>query len=333
MRVPVALAALILLSAPFSSALDSSERLERIIEKAHDHYFNLEYDESIAAYREAISLDPDNPRLYNQVASATLYRELHRLGLLETSAFKNDELLERSRPAVDRAVRQSVIDALGRSRDLAEKQLKAKPRDPMARFALATSYGLQANYQFMLDKAYFTALRSGQKAKKQASRLLKDNPEFVDGLLIVGAQEYVIGSLPWAARALVALGGVSGSKTKGEQMVVRVSRDGRLARYEARLLLVLLYRRERRPLEAASQLEALIEAFPRNYVLRLELGSMYVDADEKQRALETLRTARRMTRQNEQRYGRMPERLREALDRKIAELEKAIAAPPAAVVD
>jgi len=332
-RVPVALAAVILVSALFSPALGSSESLERVIEKAHDHYFNLEYDESIAAYREAISLDPDNPRFYNQLASATLYKELHRLGLLETSAFKNDELLERSRPEVDRDVRQSVIDALKRSRDLAEKQLKAEPHDPTARFALAVGYGLQANYQFMLDKAYFTALRSGQTAKKQANRLLKDNPEFVDGLLIVGAQEYVIGSLPWAARALVALGGVSGSKTKGEQMVVRVSRGGRWARYEARVLLALLYRRERRPLEAASQLEALIEAFPRNYVLRLELGSMYVDADEKQRALETLRTARRMTRRNEHRYGRMPERLREALDRKIAELERTSAIAPAAAVD
>jgi Tfp pilus assembly protein PilF len=138
--------------------------------------------------------------------------------------------------------------------------------------------------------------------------------------------------LPWAVKALITIGGIRGNKEKGQQIIARVANEGNLVRNEARVLLALLYRRERRPLDAAKLIEGLIEEFPRNYVLHLELAGMYSDADNKPRALQIFRNARGMVLNDEHRFGRMPTRLRDALDRRIDALEQEQSAGSESVV-
>ena len=41
--------------------------------QGHDHYFNLEYDEAIADYRRLLNSDPNDPAVYNHIATAILY--------------------------------------------------------------------------------------------------------------------------------------------------------------------------------------------------------------------------------------------------------------------
>ena len=293
------------------------------IRQGHDHYFNLEYDEAIASYRKALELDPADPNTYNHIATAILFKELNRLGMLETSAFKKDnKFLALEKPQPDPQAAESFRKYLLDGREKAEQILKEKTRDRMAWFALAQNYALQANYQFMIEKSYVGALRNGQRARGYSNKLRKHYPEFIDGYLVAGVQEYVVGSLPWAVRALIVLGGIRGNKEKGEEWVTMVADKGTLIRTEARVLLSLLYRRERRPLEAAELLEGLIAEFPRNYVLRLELAAMYEDAQKFDRALEIFQKAQDMVQNKVPGYARMPERLRSALERKIEELEK-----------
>jgi predicted Zn-dependent protease len=187
---------------------------------------------------------------------------------------------------------------------------------------------LEANYLFMVDKSYIAALRAGNKARRYSDELRAIDPQYVDAYLVAGVQEYVVGSLPWAVRALVALGGIHGNKEKGRGWVERVADEGDALQTEARVLLALLYRRERRPLDAAKVLEGLIEQFPRNYVLRLELASMYLDAGEVDQGLGVLLTADRMVSNDENHYGRMPQRLRDALSRKIRTVREELQKTP-----
>jgi tetratricopeptide (TPR) repeat protein len=293
------------------------------VREGHNHYFNLEYEQAVANYRQALEINADDPNTYNHVATAILFKELNRLGMLETSAFKEDnQFLEREKPQPDPKVAEEFRKYLFEGRTRAEAILEKEPRDRMAWFALAQNYGLQANYQFMIEKSYVAALRNGQRARGFSNKLRKHYPEFTDGYLVAGVQEYVVGSLPWAIRALIALGGVRGSKQQGEEWVTMVADRGELVRTEARVLLTLLYRRERRPLQAAELLEGLIAEFPRNYVLRLELAAMYEDAQKFDRALETFRQTQELVVRGAPGYSRMPERLRGALERKIKQLEQ-----------
>jgi tetratricopeptide (TPR) repeat protein len=322
--IPTLLLSVVLALLPASAPAATEEEFTR---QGHNHYFNLEYEDAVASYRQALALDPADPNTYNHIATAILFQELNRLGMLETSAFKEDnKFLERDKPEPDPQVADKFLEYLVEGRSRAEKVLEAKPRDRMAWFALAQNYGLQANYQFMIEKSYIAALRNGQRARGYSNRLRKHYPEFVDGYLVAGVQEYVVGSLPWALRALIALGGIRGSKQRGEDWVTLVADKGTLVRTEARMLLTLLYRRERRPLDAAELLEGLIAEFPRNYVLRLELAAMYEDAQKFDNALEIFLRTKDLVDQDAPGYGRMPERLRGALERKIKQLREKLSA-------
>jgi tetratricopeptide (TPR) repeat protein len=292
----------------------------------HSHYFNLEYDEATDAYNHLVAENPQDALAYNHLATALLFKELLRLGMLETSAFKGDnQFLKREKPQPDPALKDRFEKTLLEGRRLAEATIEKSPDDKTALYALSNNYGLQGNYDFMIDKSYFSALRNGSRARKYANQLIKKHPEFVDAYLVAGVHEYVVGSLPWIVKMMAAIGGIRGSKEKGERYVARVAQEGQLARNEARSLLTILLRRERRPLEAAALLEGLTRDFPRNYVFYLELGSMYEDAGELERALGVFRSVRQKVSTNEHRFGRMPERSTEAVDRKIKDLEQQLA--------
>jgi hypothetical protein len=311
--------AALLLGAQTSAA----QSAQALTERADDHYFNLEDEEAIRDYYAAMAASRPSGEIWNRIGTTILYQELNRLGMLETSAFRGDnEFLIQEKPKPDPEVRKRFLGALAESRRLAEGELKKNPKQKTALFVLSQNYGLEANYLFMIDKSYLAALRAGNKARKYSDELRAIDSEYVDAYLVAGVQEYVVGSLPWAIRALVAFGGIHGSKEKGRAWVERVADEGDSLQTEARVLLALLYRRERRPLDAAKVLEGLIGQFPRNYVLRLELASMYLDAGQRDKGLNVLLTADRMVRNNESRYGRMPQRLRDALSRKIDAVRK-----------
>ncbi len=293
--------------------------------RGHDHYFNLEYDEAIEDYRRLLAAHPDDLGAHNHMATAVLFKELLRLGMLETSAFKGDnEFLKREKPKPDPAVREAFESLLAEGKERALAGLEPTPTDAEALYSLSNNHALQANYQFMVDKAYFPALRNGRRAEKYSKKLRKKHPDFVDAYLVSGVQQYVLGSLPWPIKVLVAFGGMRGDKVKGEAWVRRVAENGKYARHHARSLLAILVRREKRPMEAAEILEGLGKDFPRNYVLPLELGSMYQDAREDQLALNVFRDAKNKQLAGVPGYARMPGRTVRALDRKIEHLEETL---------
>ena len=314
-RVPRFLLALLVSTA--IAAVDVDHR--RI---GHDHYFNLEYDQAVSAYRRLLTEQPNDPTVFNHIASAVLFKELLRLGLLESSAFKGDnQFLKTDKPKPDPQAKREFEKVLLEGRRLAESLLAESPSDVLALYALSEGYALQGNQQFMIEKAYFAALRSGNRANKYSKQVRRQDPGFVDAYLVAGVHEYVLGSLPWPVKLLAAIGGMRGSKSKGERWVRRVAIEGNQARDQARPLLALLLRREKRPLEAAEVIRGLIDDFPRNYVLQLELAAMYRDAGQRANALAVFRTILTKHHRNEPGYDRMSRRAVEALRRKIKTLE------------
>src|ERR1035438_1392082 len=69
--------------------------------------------------------------------------------------------------------------------------------------------------------------------------------------------------------------GIHGDKEKGIRTVQDVARNGKLNRVDAEILLCALYRRENQAKLAVPLVQELIGRYPRNYLLRLELGQMY----------------------------------------------------------
>jgi tetratricopeptide (TPR) repeat protein len=284
-------------------------------ESGDNHFYNLEYDQAIADYTKLVQQKPNDPIGYNDLASAKLYKIMLRQGLLDSNAFgKDNRFLRNRRPQGDQAEKRQVIDTLERGRGAAEAQLARDSRDKVALYALCANYGLRATYEFSLDKAWVAALRSGSKARAYCDQVKKVDPSFTDAYLVLGVYEYAAGSLPMAAKMFGAIGGIHGNKKKGFEYVTRVAQQGNYERNSARVVLALLYRREKRPLEAARVLEGLTADYPRNYLFGIEIASNYADASQPDRAVGVLKTLLAKADQNPAGYRQMP---REAVERKM----------------
>jgi hypothetical protein len=260
-------------------------------QRGHTHLYNLEYDEAIVDFTNLIETNPGDPISYNQLASAQLYKELYRLGLLDSSGFRRDQNSPRGRRAeADPVAKSRFLETLERGQRVAENIIQYDRRNQSALYALCTDNALRSTYDFMLDKSWLSAARSGSSARGFCEEVRKLDPAFIDAYLVLGIFEYAAGSLSLPVRLLAAVGGLHGSKNKGIEYMTRVARQGNYDRDAARVALAVVSRREKRPNDAAAILETLMMDYPRNYLFGLELASVYTDADRPERALNVLKS-------------------------------------------
>lgn len=179
------------------------------------------------------------------------------------------------RPQADPNAEALVVETLDRGRRAADAMLAQDTHSKQTLYSLCVNYSLLANYEFILQRTWFMALRSGSHAKAYCEQALKLDPNLVDAYLMPGVFEYVTGSLSLPVKILAAIGGLHGSKKKGIEMVSRVGREGNFERENARVLLAILYRRERRPLDAAQVVESLVTRYPKitSFVSNLQPAS------------------------------------------------------------
>jgi tetratricopeptide (TPR) repeat protein len=275
-------------------------------QSGNEHVYNLEYDQAIVDYEKLIQQNSGDTNAYNDLAGAQLYKELNRLGLLDSGALgRNNRFIRDARPPVDPRAEAQVRDTLDRGRRAAERLLAQNPRSELALFSLCTNYALRANYEFALEKTWFAALRSGSKARGYCDQVRKLNPGFIDAYLVLGAYEYVAGSLPLPVKLFAAIGGLHGSREKGIEYLSHVAQQGKYNRDAARVLLVVLYRREKRALAATRVLEGLLIQYPRNYLFATELAGLYSDAGQPGRAPPVLKSLMQRADQNTPGYRRL----------------------------
>lgn len=278
-----------------------------LIQKGFDHFYNLEYDEAIAAFRQYIAKHPDEPRGYNHLAQAILYREMYRTGALETELVSgNNPFLRRPKMNPSPEDQKEFDDAIRRSMELSQARLKENPRDTQALYTLGVAHGLRANYNFLVRKAWMDALRDATQARKLHNRVTELDPNFTDARLVQGVHEYVVGSLPWHWRTLGFLVGFRGNKQQGIRILQEVAERGEVNKLDAKVLLCAIYRRERKPELAIPLIQELMAAYPRNYLLYFELAQMYSDAGDKDKALETLARLEHLRNSGAPGFARVP---------------------------
>ncbi len=292
-----------------------------------DHYLNREFGLAVATFERHLDSEPDSPEAHLLLTKALLYQELHRLGHVGTRAFRGDrQYRSRQKPRPDPEVSRQILAALERGRQACERVLAESADDKEALHSLAQLYLVQATHEYFVAKAYFKALASGRQARALSYRMGELHPDFPDGLLVAGFQEYIVGKLPWALRVMIAMRGFRGNKNKGIQLVERVAREGVENRDEARILMAVIQRSESTPKAAAEAFARLAEDFPRSYMFPLEAADLYESARQRTTALELFREVSRKQKSGEDRFDRMSARMAAALGRRIEALERALSA-------
>ena len=252
-------------------------------------FYNNDYDGAIAYFTEQVKAHPDDPAQYNHLAQSVLYREMFRDGVLESQLVTgNNAFLRRAKMEISPEDKQRFFDSIHQALQLGEARLKKDPKDVLATYSLAVTHGLRANYSFLVEKAWMDSLHEATAARKLSQQALRLDPNFVDARLILGLDEYVVGCLPFYLRAIGTIGGFHGDKPGGIAQLQLVSTSGVINRYDAQILLAVIYRRERAAEQAIPLLQDLATRFPRNYLFRFEQVQMYSDAGNKQAALQVL---------------------------------------------
>jgi tetratricopeptide (TPR) repeat protein len=244
--------------------------------KGFDYFYNLEYDKAIKQFESAQQAHPDDPFAVNHVLGAVIFKELFRIGALDTEAyagngFVNKKLSQPLDPKVQERVKQLGDQALG----LSEAQLQQNPNNVDALYARGVTRGLRAAYMGMAQHAWFAALRSAVGARHDHEHVLELDPQFVDAKSIVGIHLYVVGSLSWPVKVTASIAGLGGSKQKGLDDLRDVAAHGSPdVSSDARVALALFLRREQKYNEAIQVVGSLQQQYTRNFLMASEYAHL-----------------------------------------------------------
>lgn len=295
---------LALLLALIASPLGGQQPL---IDEGFTHFYNLDYDQAIAVFDQAIARNPGLPDLHNHMAQTLIFREMFRDGALESELVSgSNSFLRRPKLNPSPETEKRILEEIAKAMTLADARLKQNPKDTAAMYSSGIAYGLRSNYFWVVKKSWHDALRDATAARKLHNRISELEPNNVDARLVQGLHDYIVGSLPLGYKMLGFLIGVRGDKEKGIRTVQDVAKNGKLNRVDAEVFLCALYRRENQSKLAVPLVQDLIRRYPRNYLLRMELGQMYSQSGEGVRGLQALKEVARLKASHAPGFDRVP---------------------------
>jgi len=278
-----------------------------LVDEGYEHFYNLEYDQALADFDQAIAKDPNDPDLHNHAAETVVFHEMFRDGALESQLVTgNNSLLRRAKLNPLPETQRRFLGEIQKALDLEQARLRRNPNDTVALYAMGITYGLRANYYFLVQKDWVSALHDSTTARKAHNRVSELDPSNVDARLVQGLHDYVVGSLPAMYKMFGFLIGFHGDKDRGIRTVEQVAAHGSLDRIDAEIFLAAIYRRERQTAKAVPLVESLIARFPRNYLLRFEQAGMYAALGDGKRAIAYVQQVAQLKTQGAPGYARVP---------------------------
>jgi tetratricopeptide (TPR) repeat protein len=263
-------------------------QLDALRAQGYNALYNLDYEGARKRFQKMIELAPDNPAGPQCYASSLWLEQLNQSWELKATLYSTDAYA-REKPKIDRRQVDEFRKWTRRTKTLAEARLRKDPRDVEALYFLGAAEGLEAAFAAGVEGRFMAALRAASSSVDHHREVLKLDPDFHDAELTIGLQNYVIGSLSLPLKMIAGTMGVRGSKKRGLETLERVAREGHWARDVARVLLIDLYKREKRWNDSIKTARELSERYPRNYLFKLQM------ADALASQIVTLRKAKTPT--------------------------------------
>ena len=246
-------------------------RMDELRAAGFEALYNLDYEGARRQFKEIVRLFPEHPA-GPQFLAATLWTQtLNESRRLQSSLYSSESFYNnKTEDAVDPRTVEQFRELTRQATQLAKARLKANPRDVEALYFLGATEGLKAAFAAAVQRSFMSALRDGSSSVDRHRDVIKLDPTYRDAELTIGLYDYVAGTLPLPIKLLASIGGVRGSKKRGLLTLERVAKEGRFARDDAKSLLLVLYKREKRYGESLAISRELGAKYPRNYLYRLE---------------------------------------------------------------
>lgn len=257
------------------------------VREAYRYFYLLDYPAAVDRFERFHQQHPGDPQATAMLLDALIFQELYRKDLLDTTFYANDGFLTGKHATEEDPRKRDQIFALtDEVVHEADWRLKQNPNDVDALFARGWARSLKCAYVAMVERGFGSGFRLASKAKDDCARVLQIDPDYVDAKLVVGVYEYVVGALPLPFKFLIGFAGITGSKSKGMELLRDDARRGTATNVEARTVIALFLRREGKYKDAIEVVLGLKQQFPRDYLFCLEEANLRKDAGEGMRAVE-----------------------------------------------
>jgi tetratricopeptide (TPR) repeat protein len=268
----IAIALLAGLAAPRPAAANRESVALRA--RAAGEFYNLDRDQALATYRQAVAADPQDAGAFRGLASTLWLSITFRRGNMTV----DDYLGKATKPNVTMPTPPADVvaafqQAMDRAISLSRARIAANPRDADAHFELGAAVALRASYVATVDGSTVAAFRAAREAYEEHEKVLELDPRRKDAGLTVGTYRYVVSVLSLPLRVAAYVAGFGGGREKGLQLIEEAAAYPGENRDDARFALILFYNREKRFDDAMKQLAALREQYPKNRLVWLESGA------------------------------------------------------------
>jgi hypothetical protein len=264
--------------------------LDPLVKDAFSHFYLLDFPGAIERLEHFHTEHPGDPQATTLLLDAVVFQELYRLDLLDTTFYANDGFLTgRHAVAEDPKMRDHIFALADEAVREADWRIRKNPRDVDALFARGWARALKCAYIAMAERGFSAGFRLASKAKDDEMRVLQLDPDYADAKLVTGVYEYVVGALPLPLKFLIGFAGITGSKTKGMEMLRDAANRAVMTSVDARTVIALFLRREGKYNQAIQVVRSLKNQYPHDYLFCLEEANLRKDAGEGMRAVDAYR--------------------------------------------
>jgi hypothetical protein len=261
-----------------------------VVRDAYQHFYNLDYDGALTRFEQVRASHPGDPIATAYVLNCILFRELYRLDLLDTTFYANDGFLTgKHTVAEDPKARDQINDLADKAIQEADDRLAVNSDDLNALFARGWARSLKATYAAMVQRGFTSGLRLALQARSDHDHVLEKDPQYIDAKMVVGIYQYVVGSLPLGFKLLIGVAGISGSKTKGMELLRDSAARGVITSVESRTCIALFLRREGDYKQAITIVRSQAREYPRDFLFALEEANLLKDDGQGQAAIAAYR--------------------------------------------
>jgi tetratricopeptide (TPR) repeat protein len=260
------------------------------VRDAFHYFYLLDYPAAVQRFERIHQQHPGDPYASAMLLDAVVFQELYRQDLLDTTFYANDGFLTGKHATDEDPKKRDEIFALAdEAVREADWRISKNPKDVDALFARGWARSLRCTYVAMVERGFGAGFRLAGKAKDDCARVLQIDPQYVDAKLVVGVYEYVVGALPFPFKILIGFAGITGSKSKGMELLRDDAERGVATSVDARTVIALFLRREGKYKDAIEVVRSLKQKYPRDFLFCLEEANLRKDAGEGMLAVDAYR--------------------------------------------
>lgn len=252
-----------------------------MVHEAYQHFYVLDFPACEALLDKVQQAHPGDPGATAMQLQARVFEELYRQDLLDTTFYANDGFLTGKHPTPEDPAKSDQIFGL---EDQVERESAARlsknSRDVDALYARGWARSLRSSYMAMVERNFSPAFHMALQAHSDEAKVLQIDPNYVDAKLVVGTYQYVIGALPWGFKLLFGFAGITGSKTRGMELLRDDFAHGPMTSTEAGTVIALFLRRESQYKEAIEVVRAMEVKYPHDFLFALEEANLRKDNGE-----------------------------------------------------